>query len=235
MLGIRCWSGPTPVVIVAAHTGRDRRERGDAVVDVARPRADPLQRRRAAGGDRALEHLRLQRVDHDEHQLLGCSGASSPPRPNAHRRIRRPAYFCSSAPAAGDQQPQQQRQHDQPDRRRDDRQHRGSSAAPSASSGSAAAASASSRARTRANRARWPRSRPRRRRRRRSARARRRSAAGPASRRRTARRAPRDHASSQAAIGPRPGLSRAQTRSMTTSTTPPTTITSRNQALCRKE
>ena len=97
------------VVLVGPDAGRDRRrahgrhrrERGDAVVDVDAFVPDQLERRRAAGGDRALEHLRLERVDHDENQLLGLAGAEHLfEDPQA-------GVLLTLAPTPGEQQPQQ--------------------------------------------------------------------------------------------------------------------------------
>ena len=76
------------LVLVRADAGGDRRrahrrhrrERRHAVVDVLAALHQRLQRRRATGDDRALEHRRLHRVDDDEDELL-------------HRRILSPAYF----------------------------------------------------------------------------------------------------------------------------------------------
>ena len=80
------------VVAVLAHAGGDGRgadrrhagEGGGAVVDVGPALHDRRHRRRAAGGHRALEHGRLEAVDHGEHQL------------GAHRRMRSPACFSPS-------------------------------------------------------------------------------------------------------------------------------------------
>ena len=71
---------------------RDRRERRDAVVDVGAALHDRLQRRRAAGRDRALEHRGLEAVDDREDELrrrgtvtsAGCAGPrTSRPRAGA--------------------------------------------------------------------------------------------------------------------------------------------------------
>src|SRR4051812_39154576 len=76
-------------MLVGPGAGGDRRragrgharEGGHAVVDVDAAGHDRLQRRRAARRDGALEHRGLEAVDDGEDEL--------------HRRMRRPAYFCS--------------------------------------------------------------------------------------------------------------------------------------------
>src|SRR3954465_2514522 len=88
---MRCRSTVSPVAMEAAQGGgtggegggaggRDRGESGDAGVDVGPGVHDCLQGRGGAGGDRALEHRRLEAVDHGGDEL-------------PHRRMRRPAYF----------------------------------------------------------------------------------------------------------------------------------------------
>ena len=126
-------------VLVGADAGRDRRradrrdrrERGDAVVDVdalARGSAPaPARGRRRSRARASPASARRSRRARASWPLSHV--ASSPASGLAHRRIRRPAYFCSLAAAAGDQQPQQRQQHDHADRRRDDRQRREQTAA----------------------------------------------------------------------------------------------------------
>ena len=80
------------VVGVLAHAGGDRgrargrhaREGRGALVDIGPALHHGRHRRRAPGGDGALEHRRLQAVDDGEHEL------------GAHRRMRRPACFSPS-------------------------------------------------------------------------------------------------------------------------------------------
>ena len=76
--------------------GRDRRERGDAVGHVAPALDQPLEHRRGAGGDRALEHRRRHRVDHAQarawaggaHGQLSGAGCAGPRTSRRRARAR---------------------------------------------------------------------------------------------------------------------------------------------------
>ena len=78
--------GPDPGGDARRADRRDRREGRDAVVDQRALLDQHLQRRRAPGVDRPLEHRGLHGVDDGEDELLRL-------RPRGHRRMRSPAYF----------------------------------------------------------------------------------------------------------------------------------------------
>ena len=87
--------GRDPVTVLARAGGdrgrTDRSDRGEgraAGIDVGPALHDGLQRRRAAGLDRPLEHGRLEPVDDGQHEL-GRAG-------HGYRRMRSPAYFSPS-------------------------------------------------------------------------------------------------------------------------------------------
>src|SRR5437764_5289117 len=86
-------------VLVRAHPGRDRggahgRDRGeggDAVRYVSPSLSDLRQRGSPSERDRALEHGRLERVDHDQHELLGTlRRLAFAPAPSAGPHARPP-------------------------------------------------------------------------------------------------------------------------------------------------
>ena len=78
-----------PVAIEAAQTGVTEGKAAHAVVHVVAALHQQLERRRAAGRDRLLEHRGLHRVDDGEDELLAAGHG-------AQRRMRRPAYFSPS-------------------------------------------------------------------------------------------------------------------------------------------
>ena len=92
MLGMWCWSGPVPVVIDAAHTGVTD---GNAATQSSTYTPSVADHRWSAGArpasDRPIEHRRLHRVDDRSRTSFLLRRAH---RFVAHRRIRRPAYFC---------------------------------------------------------------------------------------------------------------------------------------------
>ncbi len=63
--------GPDPGRDRRRANGRHRGKRRHAIVDVGALASDQLERGGPAGRDCAVEHLGLERVDHDEHELLG--------------------------------------------------------------------------------------------------------------------------------------------------------------------
>ena len=71
------------------------------------------EHRRLALLDRALEHLRLERVDDREYELLARLGAQ--------RRMRKPSNFCALSPTGAHDQNEERRQRDESDRREEDR------------------------------------------------------------------------------------------------------------------
>ena len=78
--------GPDPGGDARRAHRRDGREGRHAVVDQRALLDQHLQRRRAPGVDRPLEHRGLHGVDDGEDELLRL-------RPRGHRRMRSPAYF----------------------------------------------------------------------------------------------------------------------------------------------
>ena len=89
--------------------GRDRRERGDAVVDVLAALDQQLQRGCAAARDDPLEHRGLHGVDDGEDELL-------------HRSTRKPAYFSPSRRRPPISSHASAADHEQGERREEDRE-----------------------------------------------------------------------------------------------------------------
>ena len=108
-----CSPGPQPVAIAADATGRDRRERRHAVADVGAAVEQRRERRRLALGDRLVEHVRLQRVDDREDELL-----------RHYRRILSPAYFSPSRRRPPSEQHDEARDREERERRHEDRDRR---------------------------------------------------------------------------------------------------------------
>ena len=109
-------------VLVGADAGGDRRrahrrhrgKRRDAVVDIEALAPDPRQCRRPADGDRAVEHRRLDRVDHDQHELLSLSRVTIAPARGSSAQDPQSRVLLFPAPTAGAQQPKQEHEPDRP-------------------------------------------------------------------------------------------------------------------------
>ena len=118
MLGIRCRSGPTPVVIVAAHTGVTDGKRRDAVVDVHAL----LARSACSAGARpdAIARSSIEGLSASITTRTSFFGAA----PALTAGSADPRTSGPRAAEPREQHPRQQRGGDDPDRRGEHRQHR---------------------------------------------------------------------------------------------------------------
>src|ERR1700761_3470774 len=118
MLGMWCSSGPTPVVMVEAHTGVTE---GNAATQSST--YTPASRIRASAGARPAAMTRSSMAGFMASTTTSTSFLRSlaliESAEDAQTRV-----FLLAAPPTGDEQPQQQPQHDDPDRRQQDRERR---------------------------------------------------------------------------------------------------------------
>src|SRR5579863_10504757 len=121
MLGIRCWSGPTPVVIVAAHTGvtdgkaathSDTYAPCSAILRRAGARPDAIARSSISGLSASIT---------TRTSFLFTSGSAVAPG-GASPQDPQPGVLLLIPLAATQEQPQQRQQRDQPERRGHHRQ-----------------------------------------------------------------------------------------------------------------